>query len=647
MKNKQKQVSPTKPPAPGRRFRFTPIIVAMSAIGFASSALAVDRTWFGGTGDWNTAANWAPNGVPGSSDRAIIGGGSAALTFDTGVAGFNVLGGRLSGAGDLAVSGLTTFTGGQIGGDGGNAVANGGLSIGGAGTKTLGQSSGAGSSGIVNNGTGTWTGTGNINNWDSGRFTNSAGASFDIQTDADFLNGTFINQGTLTKSVGATDGSDKTVISALFNNSGSVNVTQGVLSLTGGGTHTGSFATGSQGWIEFAGSSSKPTHDLNSGASLTGNVRMINSFGALVVNTGATYNASQTEIVNGGSLSVASGVTANTGTLAVSGGDLRGVGDVAVSGATTYTGGQIGGDGGNAVANGGLSIGGAGTKTLGHSGGAGSSGIVNNGAATWTGTGNIDNWDSGRFTNSVGASFDIQTDADFRNGTFINQGVLTKSVGATDGSDKTVISGTLNNTTTGTINVQQGTLEVSSAFNNEGTINVATGAVFYGSNRTFTNAGTLQGDGTFQTALNNVLVNNNEINPGNGIGHLTIDGDLNQGASGTINLQLASLGNFDTLTVSGDVTLGGNLLIANLGYAPVVGDTFVVATFDDRLNNSQFLPIETRGYGADVRFEALYHEHDVTLRVTAVPEPESWAMLVAGLGLMGAVIRRRRVDRTA
>ena len=98
------------------------------------------------------------------------------------------------------------------------------MNISGAGAKTLGHSGSSGSSGIINNGAGTLSGTGDLNNWGSGRLTNSAGASLDIQSDADFNNGTFINQGTLTKSAGATDGSDKTVISGLFNNSGSVNV---------------------------------------------------------------------------------------------------------------------------------------------------------------------------------------------------------------------------------------------------------------------------------------------------------------------------------------------------------------------------------------------------------------------------------------
>ena len=184
---------------------------------------------------------------------------------------------------------------------------------------------------------------------------------------------------------------------------------------------------------------------------------MINSFGALVVNTGATYNASKTEIVAGGKFQVAdSGITAHTGTLAVSGGDLTGVGNLAASGLTTFTGGQIGGDGGNVIANGGLNISGAANKTLGHSGGSGSSGIINNGAGTWSGTGDLNNWGSGRFTNSAGASLDIQSDADFISGTFINQGTLTKSAGATDGSDKTVISGLFNNS--GSVNVTQGVL---------------------------------------------------------------------------------------------------------------------------------------------------------------------------------------------
>lgn len=81
----------------------------------------------------------------------------------------------------------------------------------------------------------------------------------------------------------------------------------------------------------------------------------------------------------------------------------------------------------------------------------------------------------------------------------------------------------------------------------------------------------------------------------------------------------------------------------NLGYAPAIGDSFVVATFDERLASSTFSSVSMHGFGSGVNFDVIYHQHDVTLAVTAVPEPENWAMLLAGLGLMGAVIRRRRV----
>ena len=237
------------------------------------------------------------------------------------------------------------------------------------------------------------------------------------------------------------------------------NVTQGVLSFTGGGTHTGSFASGANGWIEFAGSSTKPTHDLNAGASVTGNVRMISSFGALVVNTGATYNASKTEIVGGGKFHVAdSSMTAHTGTLAVSGGDLTGPGNLAASGLTTFTGGQIGGDRRqchcqwrvehlgcrrqNAGAFRWLRIERHNQQWLRAHGAARATSAI--GAVA-------------RLTNSAGASLDIQSDADFNNGTFINQGTLTKSAGATRRlRQRTTISGLFNNS--GSVNVTQGVL---------------------------------------------------------------------------------------------------------------------------------------------------------------------------------------------
>jgi hypothetical protein len=194
------------------------------------------------------------------------------------------------------------------------------------------------------------------------------------------------------------------------------------------------------------------------------------------------------------------------------------------------------------------------------------------------------------------------------------------------------------------VNVQAGVFNVAHAMNNAGTVNISAGASFQsscGGADCFVNSEIIQGNGTVITPTSG-LSNSGAINPGDGIGHLTIDGDLHQAASGVVNFELASLSSFDQLTVTDDVTLGGDIGVLNLGYAPVVGDTFVVATFDERLANSTFEHVTTHGFGSGVNFNVIYHAHDVTLQVTAVPEPEQYALFLAGLGLMGVMARRRR-----
>jgi hypothetical protein len=46
-----------------RHFWVLPIIAGIAAAGVVQPALAVDRTWFGDTGDWGVASNWSPAGV--------------------------------------------------------------------------------------------------------------------------------------------------------------------------------------------------------------------------------------------------------------------------------------------------------------------------------------------------------------------------------------------------------------------------------------------------------------------------------------------------------------------------------------------------------------------------------------------------------
>ena len=615
------------------------LITAMASAGLLSpSAHAFDLVWFGGSGEWTLPANWSPIGPPGIGDRALINGGSAGLAVNQFVNGLSISGGSIGGTGNLAVSGLVSFTGGQIGGDGGQVIANGGLQISGAADKHLGYQFAPVSSGIVTNASAVWSGTGNIGNAGSGRLTNSASGTFDIQNDGTFTGGAFVNQGSLVKTIGAVD--KRTYFNGTFNNAGSVNVQQGTLTIVGAGAHSGSFSTADAAWLEVT-SDQSVSQQFNSGSSVDGNLRFIPGAGFVSFNPGSSYNTFRTDVLGGNNRLGNVATSARTGTLGFSGGSLTGPGNLIVSGLATFTGGSIGGDGGQVFANGGLQISGATDKHLGYQFAPVSSGIVNNASAVWSGAGNIGNAGSGRLTNSASGTFDIQNDANFTGGAFVNEGTLTKSVGAANGN-QTTINGALVNT--GTVNLRQGVLRVTSAFNNQGIIDVASSAQLQITNPTSGNAGTLQGNGTIQTAASQTLNNTGLISPGNSIGRLTIDGSLKSSGAASMKFELASLGSFDVLSVTGNAMLGGDIGVWDLGYTPMVGDSFVVMTFDKRLSTSTFSSLTLHGFNAGTVFGVTYHGTDVTLNVLsvgAVPEPNTCLMMLAGFGVIGGVIRRR------
>ncbi len=82
------------------------------------SLFATTYTWNGGTGDWNTASNWNPVGVPGNGDIAIISSANVTLTSDVTVAGLQLVVSNLHGDFALTVTDTMDWNGSGLRGNG-------------------------------------------------------------------------------------------------------------------------------------------------------------------------------------------------------------------------------------------------------------------------------------------------------------------------------------------------------------------------------------------------------------------------------------------------------------------------------------------------------------------------------------------------
>ena len=161
------------------------------------------------------------------------------------------------------------------------------------------------------------------------------------------------------------------------------------------------------------------------------------------------------------------------------------------------------------------------------------------------------------------------------------------------------------------------------------------------------NAGTLKGSGTLQTS--GVLTNSGTLAPGSfGAGTLALTGGaLAQTGSAVFAVDLTSLSAFDLLTVAGAAALNGTLALNCLGACSfAVGDTFTILNASSALTGS-FASVSLTGFATGA-FDVVYDiaNSDVRLRVTqavtAVPEPSTYAMLLAGVAVLGGLAWRRR-----
>jgi fibronectin-binding autotransporter adhesin len=173
----------------------------------------------------------------GPAGTTTIDGGTIEIDGSAAIGTLNESNGDLTGPGTLTVTGTTVWTGGTMDGAG-TTITQGGLQVGQAADANDDETLNGRT--LTNSGTATWAGGGAFTQGDGGTFVNVASANFTIENDLSWYSdgtGTFSNAGTLVKS----GGTGTTTLQAALDNTGSVHVQQGTLSLQGEGVVGGSY----------------------------------------------------------------------------------------------------------------------------------------------------------------------------------------------------------------------------------------------------------------------------------------------------------------------------------------------------------------------------------------------------------------------
>jgi hypothetical protein len=491
---------------------------------------------------------------------------SAATIGNVTIDGFQ---GSLSGTGAVTTSLLTITTNGVLGGSGSVTVngplnwssgtitgtvycAGGTLAAAGAKYLTGGRLINAG---VLNVGGSLWASSGSV-------ISNLASATFDLTTNLDVgqsfgsAAGAFYNAGVFRKS----GGNGTAHIYQPFNNTGTMEVQSGAVSLHKGGTNSGSYSISAAAALSFEADTTYRTYTFDANSSITGegtlacnnSLATVNVDGSCALtgtcnNSLATVNVdgscalTGTNLVNWGTMNF--NVPASVGALTVSNGTLGGSGLVVASGPLNWLGGTI--TGAVQCAAGAIS---SGTRKY-LTGGL----LINSGVLTLSGT-NLATGSGSVISNLAGATFDITTNLDIgaygTAGTFYNAGLLRKS----GGTGVTVVYDTFHNS--GSVLAQRGRLVLGSAGSNSGS-NSATGSgilSFAGTNIHILDANSsLIGDGTVACG-GTVVVNGTCVMTGTNV----------IGAGGTMSFNTpATLG---SLVITGAAaTLGGSGVVAVSG----------------------------------------------------------------------------------
>lgn len=150
-----------------------------------------------------------------------------------------------------------------------------------------------------------------------------------------------------------------------------------------------------------------------------------------------------------------------------------------------------------------------------------------------------------------------------------------------------------------------------------GATSVADGAALVGT--VALQDGTLSGTGTIRGALSNAA----RVVPGGSPGVLTVEGDFEQSADGTLEIEMAGPGagaGHDLLRIAGTATLGGVLeIVRDPAFTPPLGETFTVAEWQSR--EGEFAGVIGGAVAEGRGFEPRYEDDGLLLVVVADDAP--------------------------
>ena len=594
----------------------------------ADAPAGYTKYWDGGpSGSWDNATNWDNNTLPGVNDKVYIGagdnitfsttssvawihsdrpfimsGGSLTLTDNSTASifqsSFILSGGTIRGEDNITINGLFHWSAGTFDNPPGTLTARGGITMDTAGSKNL-------ESWTLNNddnGVANYIGSG-LTGYNA-TINNKAGSTFNITSDSAIstsFSGRFNNYGTFNR----TTSTGTATINVGLNNSGTVNIQSGTLSVRGGNDNsTGAFTVLAGASLSF----DDGTH-LLSGATISGAGNV--NYKTYVTSNGSALG--KAIIPTNGNVTF-SGTPSIADSLELSGGALYGTGSIAVNGLFHWSSGTLGNPPGTITAKGGITIDTASSKNM----ESWTLNNDNNGVANYIGSG-LTGYNA-TINNKAGSTFNITSDSAIAtsfSGVFNNYGTLNRT--STTGTATFNIA--FNNSDN--VTVQSGILSLQGTFTQISGQTQLNGGSLITSQPLNIQGGSLTGNGTINGEVKIASpTGTGLVSPGLSAGSLNITGNYTQGSGGDLKIEIGgnTTDKYDNLTIGGIASFAGSLTVELIdGFTPAAGNSFTIMTFASKTGSfaTTNLPVLSSG----LKWNVVPSDTNVILSVSKIATP--------------------------